>query len=90
MIKNISRKEYFQNYYQNNKDKYNNKEQTEKYRYCELCDKKFNNVTRHLETKLHIIVSKYVPSIVEVGGNIVMKKNNSLVYPSTDEQKQVQ
>jgi len=94
MIKNFSRKEYFQNYYQNNKDKYT-KDQTDKIRYCELCDKNFNNITRHLETRLHTIVSKYVVSIVEVGGNILIQNpqaphQDASVCPSTDEQKEVQ
>lgn len=45
------RKTYFQQYYQNNKDKY--KKDYKIVRYCELCEKEFVNITRHCQTDFH-------------------------------------
>jgi ribosomal protein L34E len=51
MLDNTERKEYFKNYYQNNKDKY--KKEYKIIRYCEVCEKEFINITRHRQTEMH-------------------------------------
>lgn len=57
------RKEYFKNYYQNNKDKY--KKDYKIVRYCELCEKEFVNITRHCQTDFH----QFLLNKLKVGEN---------------------
>lgn len=46
-----TRKEYYKEYYQKNKDKY--KKEHKIIYYCKVCDKEFINITRHKQTGIH-------------------------------------
>jgi len=47
--------DYFKNYYNNNKDKFEEYQKNTKRIYCEVCGKsyKWNDYERHLKTDLH-------------------------------------